>query len=287
MAENSFWMAIYDLRQRKLIPRQWTRDDLRYHLAGQYSANTINTVPSNQSMTEDGRKKGNYIKRGVRAMAWRISRGRFELIDDPEGVRIEEDVVSELDDPEEARLKNIIDIGLQFSAMIRLFEEGSKKELHGEILARAREVFRAECEAQFKEIHSRFCSWGHRQIGLAERKRREQVVKKTSPASYGQIAKTFDVVLKVAVYYCHLPDYERSQTISAWLNAAVDTRMMRMLRECYRDDIASWPATIEQVDDSTYLSMQGIVRKFIADKHNGSIIPVQFDDIYWRALNRR
>lgn len=36
---------------------------------------------------------------------------------------------SELDDPEEIRLHNIIDMGLTFSAMIRLFEKGSKKKL--------------------------------------------------------------------------------------------------------------------------------------------------------------
>ncbi len=131
-------------------------------------------------------------------------------------------------------------------------------------------------------------SWGVRQIILAERKnKRGQVVKKAGPASYGQIAKTFDVVLKVAVYYCHLPNCEKSQQISGWLNAAVDTRMMGMLKKYYLEDIASWPATIEQVDNSTYMSIQEIVRKFIAERHNGNIIPVQFDDIYWRALNRQ
>jgi len=287
MIENSFWEAICDLRQRRLIPRQWTRDDLRHHLSGQYSPNTVNTVPSNQSVTRDGSQKGNYVIRGLRAKAWRVGRGKFELIDDPEDVPRAKGMRPELDDPKEARLKNIIDMGLQFSGMIRLFEEGSKRELHREIVAQAREVFRAECEGQFKEIHSSFCNWGVTRIVLAERKKRGQVIKKIGPVSYGQIAKTFDVVLKVAVYYCHLPNYEKSQQISTWLNAAVDTRMMGMLREYYREDIASWPATIEQVDNSTYLSIQEIVCKFIADRHNGNIIPVQFDDIYWRALNRR
>lgn len=208
-------------------------------------------------------------------------------MDDPQDIPGARGIRPELSDTKEARLQNIIDMGLHFSAMIRLFEEGSKRELYREILAQARQVFTAESEGHFKEIHSSFCSWGVRQIILAERKKRGQVIKKASPASYGQIAKTFDVVMKVAVYYCHLPDCEKSQQISGWLNAGVDTRMMGMLKKYYLEDIASWPATIEQVDSSTYTSIQEIVRKFIADRHKGNIIPVQFDDIYWRALNRQ
>ena len=51
-----------------------------------YLITRFNTVPSNQSMTRDGSQKGNYIIRGFRAKAWRVRPGKFELIDDPEGV---------------------------------------------------------------------------------------------------------------------------------------------------------------------------------------------------------
>jgi len=47
-----------------------------------------------------------------------------------------------------------------------------------------------------------------------------------------------------------------------------------------------WPTTIKQVKSSTYTVIQETVRKFIAQKHNNGITPVQFDDIYWEALNR-
>lgn len=63
--------------------------------------------------------------------------------------------------------------------------------------------------------------------------------------------------------------------------------MMDMLKACYPLDLASWPKTIEQVDVTTYKSIQAIVRKFIVEKHDEIIIPVQFDDIYWRKLNRK
>ena len=122
---------------------------------------------------------------------------------------------------------------------------------------------------------------------LAERKKNGQVVKKARLASYGQIAKTFDVVLKVTVYYSHLPDVKKSALISKWLNAAVDTKMMAMLKKYYPADVRPWPTAIEQVNSSIYATIQETVRKFIHDKHGGSITPVQFDDIYWEALNRR
>jgi hypothetical protein len=192
-----------------------------------------------------------------------------------------------LNRPQDARLHNIIDMGLDFSAMIRLFEKKSKEKLGARILGEVQNVFGATSKEQFHDFHSSLCTWGTNNITLAERRKNGQVIKRAGPASYGQIAKTFDVVLKVTVYYCHLPDVERSELISKWLNAAVDTKMMAMLKKCYPVDVRPWPAAIEQVNSSIYAAIQETVRKFIQDKHGGSITPVQFDDIYWEALNRR
>lgn len=179
-----------------------------------------------------------------------------------------------------------MDMGLEFSAMIRLFGKGSKEGLRKKILSEAKKMFEAKSEKDFIDIHSSFCSWGINNIFLAEKRRNGRILKKVFPASYGQIAKTLDVVLKVAIYYCHLPNCEKSQEISGWLNAAVDTKMMAMLRKYYPKDIQSWPITIEQVDRSTYVAIQRIVRKYIREKHKDTITPVQFDDIYWKVLNR-
>jgi len=192
-----------------------------------------------------------------------------------------------LNEAPDARLHNIIDMGLDFSAMIRLFETGSKKRLRDKILAEVRKVFEAKSEKQFKDIHHGFCEWGTKEIILAERTRKGKIIQESGPASYGQIAKTFDVVLKVAVYYCHFPNCEKSEHISRWLDAAVDTKMMDFLKERYPEDITPWPTTIKQIDESSYTSIQEIVHKFINERHNGSITPVQFDDIYWEALNRQ
>lgn len=183
-----------------------------------------------------------------------------------------------LNEPKKAKLHSIVDVGLDFSAMIRLFEKGSKRKLHREMLNRIEEMFDAKSEGEFKRSHSKFCKWGEKEISLA---------RKTKPPSYGQIAKTLDVVLKVAVYYCHLPDCVKYLQISKWLNAAVDTKMMNFLRERYPEQIKPWPKTIAQVHNSDYMKIQEIVRKFINTEHNGRITPVQFDDMYWEALNRQ
>lgn len=79
----SFWDDIYRLREQGLIPPVWTRADIRPHLLGAYTPNTIGTVPSNASMTRDGKQIGDYVKHGRDAQAWRVGPGKFRLIVDP------------------------------------------------------------------------------------------------------------------------------------------------------------------------------------------------------------
>lgn len=174
------------------------------------------------------------------------------------------------------RFENIIDIGLTTSAMIRLFSKGTKEsKLRCHTTETVEQVLKAESESEFRAIHSHFCQWGTDEVTLA---------KKNKPASYGQIAKTLNVVLKVAVYYCNLPEYEKSKELSKWLDAAVDTKMMAELRKRYPLDVKPWPHTIEDVDKQNYEEIQKIVKKFIREVHEDSINPVQFDDCYWRKL---
>ena len=80
----SFWDDVYTLRKQGLIPRVWTRDSLRPHLQGKFLPNSITTIPSNGSMTRDGKRIGNYIKRGQDARAWRVGPGEFRLVVDPD-----------------------------------------------------------------------------------------------------------------------------------------------------------------------------------------------------------
>ena len=101
------------------------------------------------------------------------------------------------------------------------------------------------------------------------------------------MAKTFDVVLKVIVHYCQLPNQNKSKELVVFLNAAIDTKMMAMLKRDYPEHFSTWPRTVEEVDETTYWGLQRLVQTFINDKHDGNITLIQFDDIYWRELNRR
>ena len=61
---------------------------------------------------------------------------------------------------EEARIYNIVDMGLTFSAMIRLYKKGTKEILHRKILEELKSISYVTSEEGFEIIHSNFCKWG-------------------------------------------------------------------------------------------------------------------------------
>ena len=193
---------------------------------------------------------------------------------------------NDLSDLKKIKLYNIVDMGLTFSAMIRLYEKETKKTLRDKILEELDNIAKAPSDEAFNKIHSNFCRWGINNIYLAEKTKAGIISKKRKPASYGQIAKTFDVVLKVVIHYCHWPNHEKSNELSQWLHAAVDTKMMKLLKESYPEYFYPWPSSVEDVDEKSYLDLQRLVHRFIQDKRDDNIIPVQFDDYYWNLLNR-
>jgi hypothetical protein len=189
--------------------------------------------------------------------------------------------------PEDARLRNIVDMALGFSAMMRLFEEGSKDRIVEKILVQLPDISKAQSAFEFKAAHNAFCEWGVKTIKRAEREKDGAVVKESGPASYGQMAKTLDVVLHVTIHYAHYPDCSAYLALSKWLNTAMDTKMMAFLSGCYPDALKPWPKTIEQVDSrEEYEAIQDTVRRFIQEEHQWALIPVDVDDVYWEALNR-
>lgn len=194
---------------------------------------------------------------------------------------------NELPDLKKIKLFNIVDMGLSFSAMMRLYEKQSKERLRGKILQLLNEIYLTESRGQFDEYHEHFCEWGTHNIVLAKRVRNNRIIKASGPASYGQIAKTLDVVLKVVIHYCHLPNPLKSNNISEWLHAAIDNKMMNFLRSVYPKSFENWPRNVEAVDKGKYKKLQGLVKTFIKEKYEGRIIPVNFDDIYWNILNRQ
>ena len=79
-----FWERVFELREQGLIPRVWKRRDIEEFLRGEFAPNTINALPSNYSVLMEGDEVGNSVKRGQSPKAWRVGRGKFQLIADPE-----------------------------------------------------------------------------------------------------------------------------------------------------------------------------------------------------------
>jgi len=191
-----------------------------------------------------------------------------------------------LKDPDQIRLHNIVDMGLTFSAMIRLFEKGSKPIIKRKIIDSVKNLPAVDSKDDYKSIHREFCLWGTHSLKLAEKWRNGKQIKVSKPASFGQVAKTYDVVLTVVVYYSKWPDVRTSVKISKWINAAVDNKMMGFLKASYPDCFDNWPSSVEEVNEAIYYELQDLVIRFIKDEHDGQILPVQFGDIYWNVLNR-
>ena len=80
----TFWEHIYDLREQGLIPRVWKTGHLSEHLEGAYAANTITLAPYNFSISREGDRMGGFVERGQAPRAWRVGRGQFQLVADPE-----------------------------------------------------------------------------------------------------------------------------------------------------------------------------------------------------------
>jgi len=183
-----------------------------------------------------------------------------------------------LKEDEDIRIYNMVDMGLRYSGMIRLYQRGSKQKLIRKIMKMLPEISDIDSKTDFDKIHHAFCMWAKRNISLARPRQTRANI------SFGQAAKTLDVTLKVLVYYCSWPNRVKSSRLVKWIHAAVDTDMMRYLKKYYRSEFTLWPKTVKQVDKRSYNKIQDLVKRFVAQKDNTISLPVQFDDKYWYLL---
>ncbi len=171
-----------------------------------------------------------------------------------------------LTNPAEIRIFNIVDMGLTFSAMIRLYEKGSKEIIHRKITKILPDIDQVQSSDSFMGVHEKFCLWATGTLLLAEKKRDGRIIKHSQPPSHGQVAKTLDVVLKVLIYYGRWPTESKAKKIEKFINAAVDTKMMKFLRSNYPDDLLTWPVTVGDVDQEAYFLLQKLVLRFCKQK---------------------
>lgn len=187
---------------------------------------------------------------------------------------------------EKAKIQNIIDMALSFSAMKRVFEKGSTEKITEKIGNCIKEFSNLNTKEKYYERHKELCEWFTRNIKTAERKKDRRIIKKSRYASWGQAAKVIDIVLKVCVYYCNLPSANVSSKIVTWLNGAIDTPILKYLKKHYNSPIISQISTLGDIDKVKYKELQKMIRIDIEESFNGEVFPVQYDDIRWRKLNR-
>ena len=86
--DRTFWECVYDARLQGQLPRVWKTDNLIGMLTapgGHFSPNTVSVDPYNYSISKEGDKIGGYfVRRGQEPKAWRVGRGRFQLVVDPD-----------------------------------------------------------------------------------------------------------------------------------------------------------------------------------------------------------
>ncbi len=177
----------------------------------------------------------------------------------------------------EAKTENIIEIGVDFSGMIRVFEKDSYRKITCKLKEFFRELPGINKSAEFDIAHDDFCDWFTQNIHTAERRLRNGRIQVSRVCSYGHGAKVLDIAAKVYVYYCNQPSPETAQRLIPMLHSALDTPMMLLLNPAQ--------TTIQQVDRDQYKSLQAQVQ--VASKLVGSgIHPVQYDDVMWRRIQR-
>jgi len=185
----------------------------------------------------------------------------------------------------EKKHKSIIEMSLTISAMIRLFEKGSKQKMVSELFDEFYNLEKIENKADFELFHKRFCDWFTCNIKTAQRRRNNRIVKESHYAYYGHAAKVLDVSLKVVVYYSGLPNKIDAERILPLLNCPIDTPLLNYLKETFPSESIS-ATTIEKIDRDTYVRLQELIRIDIRRRFNNELLPTQYDDIMWYELNR-
>lgn len=182
----------------------------------------------------------------------------------------------------EVKTENIIIMAINFTSMVRVFNKNSKKQII-ELLRNYffEKISKLNTKSDFDEMHSDFCKDFINKIKTASRNNK---TKESNSASYGQAAKVFDVAIKVFVYYCKMPDAKVARKIQPFLNAAIDTPILKHLKNKYPDSKTK-AKSLQKIDAEQYINLQKIVKQDIKNNFDDKINPVQYDDIMWNLLN--
>lgn len=185
----------------------------------------------------------------------------------------------------EIKQRNVIDMALTFTAMIRLFEKGSKPKISEKLYAEFQKLKDIRDLNDFYDFHKTFCEWFASNVKTAQKERDRKIIKESGYSLYGHAAKLLDVTLKVYIYYSGLPDKNTTEVLLPFLNTAIDNPILKHLKTSFPNESIS-SKTVEQIDKNTYKKLQQLIKTDIKTNFNNDIVPTQYDDIMWYRLNR-
>ncbi|MBF8703965.1 hypothetical protein [Pseudomonas putida] len=189
------------------------------------------------------------------------------------------------EEAETTKASNVVDMALTFTAMIRLFETGSKQRISDQLHKSFSKLSDVSSYQEYQSIHLEFCKWFETNIFTASKVLKNKAEKISRPASYGHAAKIFDIAVKVYVHYSNLPNSNAAATLLPFLRGAIDNPIMEFLKTKY--PLAGIKAkTIEALGMAEYETLQRLIAKHIQEEFQGKILPVQYDDVMWHRLNR-
>ena len=178
---------------------------------------------------------------------------------------------------DEARTTGILNMAFDFASMARTFKPGTKDKFLQRVRTLLPRLAHLESQEEFDTLHDELCRWGCRSLRPSHAGRPR--------ASYGQVAKTLNVVLKVVVYYCGLPSREQAARLLPWLHPAIDNPMMKHLRQRFREGFPGGIKSISGVDKRTYMILRDLAGRDAAEHFGGELHPVQWEDIVWVSSN--
>jgi hypothetical protein len=186
---------------------------------------------------------------------------------------------------ETAKIKNIIEMAVGFSAMTWLFPGKSAPKIYDHLEVAFARLSSIREQKDYDLMHADFCDWFTRNVDRSQKRKQRESGAAVRKSSYGQAAKVLDIAAKVYVYYCALPSREAAQTLTPLLHSALDNKMVQhLIRGFPRAGVKS--KQLEDIDRPKYEQLQSLVGREIRENFNSEILPVQYDDIFFRRLNR-
>jgi hypothetical protein len=192
------------------------------------------------------------------------------------------DQLDALELAKQAKKQNIIDMAVGFTATMPFFQERSADLIKEKLADLPEGLDRISSDQDFSKMHRDFCQWFVKTIRLAKTEERP---------SYGHAAKVLYLALKVCVYYCKMPSPAKVDSLMPRLNGPIDTPILRhlfkKLEDIYKE---SYPThylwTIKMIDKEDYDLLQKVILQDIRDSFGDNILPVQYDEIIGRRLDR-